>query len=221
MFVQSPEVYCHCFNVTDLCNNISRLYGKLIKNRRENKTEIIEEQQSNFCVDELCGQYFCTEAAIGKAYCKRSRDTFGLCRLTKAYDSVVLNSLWLSLLKNSVSELLVRAVRVLSTNMTSSIKIGSTVSESFSDTKGCTIASALFTIYLTKLRRSCFNMGVNVDGEKFFTIHFVDDQDVIVEVEDDICYMLQKLGEQYDKWGIAVNIQKTEYIVSENVCRGD
>ncbi|XP_050497794.1 uncharacterized protein LOC126878967 [Diabrotica virgifera virgifera] len=56
-------------------------------------------------------------------------------------------------------------------------------------------------------------MGIPIDDDRLYTIHFADDQAILAEDESDIDYMLRKLKEEYTKWGLTINIQKTEYLV--------
>lgn len=51
-----------------------------------------------------------------------------------------------------------------------------------------------------------------------FTLHFRDDQvicisNIFADDEDDIHYMLTKLDEQYEKWGLTINTTKRQCIV--------
>ena len=48
---------------------------------------------------------------------------------------------------------------------------------------------------------------------------FSDDQVIIAEGKDDICFMLLKLDKGHQKWGLTVNTNKTEYVVVRNTCR--
>ena len=44
---------------------------------------------------------------------------------------------------------------------------------------------------------------------------FLNDQELITEDQDDLSYMLRKLQEEYNKWGLTINMQKTKYMVVE------
>lgn len=208
-------------------NSLSRLYGKIIKNRIENEIEDVEEQ-SGFRTGRSCtDNTFVLRQLLEKRMARNLETHLVFIDLRKAYDSVPLSKLWPTLRENGVSEIYIKTVKTLYTNMSSNIKIGNRVSESFPITKGlrqgCAIAPTLFKIYLNstlkRWRRMCRNMGIQVDGEKLFTLNFADDQVILAEDEDDVYYMLRKLDEEYDKWGLTINTDKTEYIVAGNVQR--
>ncbi|KAF2890792.1 hypothetical protein ILUMI_15381, partial [Ignelater luminosus] len=126
-----------------------------------------------------------------------------------------------------VSPIYVQALKALDTNITDSIKIGSKLSHAFPITKGlrqgCSIAPTLLknniNSALIHWRRTCRNMGIDVHGEKLFTLHFADDQVIIAKDEGNIYYMLRKLDDEYHKWGLTINTDKTEYIVVGNMVR--
>lgn len=42
----------------------------------------------------------------------------------------------------------------------------------------------------------------------------------MAEDEDNMCYMLSKLEEVYQKWGRTINIQETEYVFAVNLNKG-
>lgn len=57
-------------------------------------------------------------------------------------------------------------------------------------------------------------MSVSIGNVKLFTLHFADGQVIIAEDEDDICYMVRKLNDAYHEWGLTMNMEKTEYLVT-------
>nr|CAI5851467.1 unnamed protein product [Callosobruchus analis] len=62
----------------------------------------------------------------------------------------------------------------------------------------------------------CYNVGINVDEENLFTLHFADDQVILAEDKGNVYY---KLDEDYDRWGLTINTVKTEDLVIGNVQR--
>lgn len=49
--------------------------------------------------------------------------------------------------------------------------------------------------------------------DNLHTLLFADDQVILAEDGEDVEYMVRKLIEEYDKWGLDVNLQKTKYMV--------
>ena len=203
-------------------NSLSRLYGRIIKNRLEKEAESVEEQ-SGFCAGRSCIDNISTLRQLLEKRMARNLEThLVFVDLQKAYDSVPLVKLWPAMIESGVSRILVRAVKALYTGMTSCIKVGSSLSEPFPVTKGlrqgCAIAPTLFKIYLNSAlkqwRQKCGSMGIEIGDSRLFTLHFADDQVILAEDDDDICYMLRKLDEEYEKWGLTINTDKTEYVVA-------
>ena len=57
-------------------------------------------------------------------------------------------------------------------------------------------------------------MGIPIDDEVLYTLLFADDQVLLATDRDDISYMLRKLKEEYNKWGLTINTLKTEYMIA-------
>lgn len=55
-------------------------------------------------------------------------------------------------------------------------------------------------------------MGFPIDNKILHSLLFADDQIVFAQDEDDMIYMLRKLKEEYEKWGLNINLEKTEYM---------
>ena len=72
--------------------------------------------------------------------------------LQKAYDTVPLSKLWSCMQASGISKAYVNAVKVLYNNITSTVKIGRTLSQKFPVTRslrqGCSLSLLLFKIYL-------------------------------------------------------------------------
>ncbi|XP_072375573.1 uncharacterized protein [Diabrotica undecimpunctata] len=55
-------------------------------------------------------------------------------------------------------------------------------------------------------------MGRSLGDETLYTLHYADDQIVISQDKENLKYMARKLMEEYKKWGLEVNLQKTQYL---------
>lgn len=213
---------CSNYRGLSVTNSVSRLYGKIIKNRIEYQFKE-EEEQNGFRAGRSCSDnLFCLKQVLEKRLARNLETHMIFIDLKKAYDSVPLSKLWLAMSENGISDLYIQAVKNLYSDMTSRIKIGGKLSEEFLITKGlrqgCAIAPTLFKIYLNSAlrqwRRACRNMGVSIGDDKLFTLHFADDQAIFAEDEDDIFYMIRKLDDAYHDWGLTINMEKTEYLVA-------
>ena len=58
-------------------------------------------------------------------------------------------------------------------------------------------------------------MGIEIDNHCLSTLFFADDQVIVAGCEEDADYMLRKLEEEYDRWGLNINLTKTEYLKVE------
>ena len=48
-------------------------------------------------------------------------------------------------------------------------------------------------------------MGIPVQNTYVYSLNFADDQVLLAQVHDDMEYMVRKLKEEYEKWGLATN----------------
>ena len=76
----------------------------------------------------------------------------------------------------------------------------------------------LFKIFLERAlndwKKKCGGMRIPIDDEVLYTLLFADNQLLLATDRDDISYMLRKLKEEYNKWGLTINTLKTEYITA-------
>lgn len=61
-------------------------------------------------------------------------------------------------------------------------------------------------------KRKCNGMGIDIGESCLYTLQFADDQVVMAQDKEDLEYMTRKLIEEYSKWGLSMNIDKTEYL---------
>jgi hypothetical protein len=71
----------------------------------------------------------------------------------------------------------------------------------------------LFKIYLERVLRNCKRKcKPMIQNTYVYSINFADDQVLLAQDQDDMEYMARKLKEEYERWGLAVNLEKTKYV---------
>lgn len=66
---------------------------------------------------------------------------------------------------------------------------------------------------LREWKKKCSGMGVSLnDEETLFTLGFADDRVIIAQDQHDAEFITQKLVANYRKWGLEVNVRKTEML---------
>jgi hypothetical protein len=134
--------------------------------------------------------------------------------LTQAYDSVPLNKLWETSDRLTINTRLIEAIKSLYEGSSSKIIVGNLITKGFKVTKGlrqgCSLSPALFKIYLEQMlrnwKRKCQPMGVPIQYTYVYSLNFADDQVLLAQDHDDMEYMARKLKEEYEKWGLAINL---------------
>ena len=205
-----------------MLSSVSRVYGKLVKKRIEEEYRDMEaEEQAGFRAGRSTVDHLFTLTQIIEKKMARKQEIYLLyVDLKKAYDSVPQSKLWEALEKTNISITLIKAVQELYKNNTSQVKKGQTVSKGFSINKGlkqgCCLSPTLFKIYLEQAlktwKRKCEQMGILLNDSILYTLCFADDQIILAQDYEDWEYMTRKLIEEYNKWGLEVNLKKTEYM---------
>ena len=54
-------------------------------------------------------------------------------------------------------------------------------------------------------------MGIPLEDITLYTLQFADDQVVLAGDKEVLEYMTRKLKENYEKWGLDMNLNKTKY----------
>ena len=222
MYKKGDRTKCENYRGISVTATVSRIYGKILRNRIENEYQEIEaEEQAGFragrsTVDHL----FTVTQVISKKSNINQELHLVFVDLQKAYDSVPLVRLWEAMEKTNINVELIKAVKSLYKQTKTRIKVGKKLTTGFNGTKGlkqgCCISPTLFKIYLEQVlkgwKQKCRNMGVPIGDNMLYTLCFADDQVIIAQDYDDINYMTRKLIEEYQKWGLEINTNKTEYM---------
>lgn len=213
-----------CENYRGLTVNCSfyRLYGKILTSLITTDYHIYQtEEQAGFragrsTVDNI----FCLTQIMEKIMATGRELHMVFVDLTKAYDTVPIKKLFDVLESSPINITLVKAVKNLYKNAFSRVKIGNDLTTQFNVNKGlrqgCSMSPILFNIYLDatleQWRRKCGGMGIPLEDRTLYTLHYADDQVILARDSEDIEYMFRKLSEEYSKWGLLINLKKTEYL---------
>ena len=224
IFKKGSRKECKNYRGISVICSMARLYGRILKSRIE--LQINEsEDQNGFRAGRSCIDGIFTVKQLVEKRLERGRSVhLTFVDLEKAYDTVPLSKLWPCMIRNGVSKPYVDAVKSLYSGCTSRVKVGKILSEEFLVNKGlrqgCSLAPLLFKIYLEEVlknwKRKCSSMGILIGDDTLYSLLFADDQVLVAADADDSSYMLRKLFEEYDKWGLTVNTKKTEYMIVGN-----
>jgi len=136
--------------------------------------------------------------------------------LEKSYDSVPLQNIWKALECYNISSNIIRAIKSLYEKSFSKIKIGKQLSSGFYLTKGlrqgCSLSPTLFKIYiqnaLDNWQKKCAKMGLEIQDTTIYSLLFADDQLLIAQDYEDLEYMTRKLIDEFELWGLKLNVKK-------------
>lgn len=212
---------CENYRGISITSSTGRLYGRILKTRIEKEADEMEEQ-SGFRPGRSCTDNIFTLRNLAEKYISKGRELhLTFIDLRKAFDSVPLQKLWTTLEEQGVNARYINAIKTLYKENLAVVKVGNQTSTPFRPTKGvkqgCCLSPTLFKIYLRAALKNwskkCSPMGVRLRDSHLHTILFADDQVIIAEDEEDMKYMLTKLIEEYNNWGLEVNTEKTKYLL--------
>lgn len=218
---KGSKMKCENYRGISVTSSMCRLYGRILKSRIEKQIKDSEEQSGfrpgRSCVDNT----FCLKQLAEKSIAHGRELHIIFIDLKKAYDSVPVKQLWQAMKDSGIQTNYINAVKQLYKDNISRVKIGNNYSDEFIVNKGlrqgCCISPTLFKVYINRVlrdwRRKCMTMGVLIEEQHIYSLEFADDQVILAEDGDDVNYMFRKLKEEYTKWGLEINMGKTEYMV--------
>ncbi|XP_044745745.1 uncharacterized protein LOC123307480 [Coccinella septempunctata] len=214
---------CQNYRCISVTSTFSRIYGKILRKIIEDEYDPYDiEQQSGFRAGRSCVDNIFSINQINEKKTATNREVHLLfVDLTRAYDTVPIKKLWQVLEMSPINSTAISAIKQLYGQSYSRVKLGKSLSPTFTVTKGlrqgCCLSTTLFKIYLNEAlkrwRRSCHGMGIQLtDDTALYTLHFADDQVVIAQDKEDLEFMSRRLFEEYQNWGLTVNLRKTKYM---------
>ena len=196
---------------------MSRFFRRVIKTKMEELMNDFSEEQCGFrsgrsCIDSI----HCIRQVIEKNRAKNIDIHITFVNLEKAYDNVPRCKVWNAMKGMGIKDKWIEVTKALYRNTETHIKIGNKITKKLQVSKGLKQRCALLNIYveqaLEQWSRKCEKMGIPIRDKTLHSLMFADDQLIVAQDEEDITYMLRKLKEEYDKWGLSINFKKTEYM---------
>lgn len=200
--------------------SIMRLFSRVIKDKM-NKFVNFKEEQSGFRANRSClDNIHCIRLLIEKNKAKNIDTHMTFIDLEKAYDSVPRKMLWIAMKRMNIPLKWINIVKQMYKSTTAQIKLGRRITQEIILTKGlkqgCTLSPMLFNIYIDQALeiwyKKCAGMGFVIGDNTLHSLLFADDQVIFSQDEEDMEYMVRKIDEEYRKWGLNINYNKTEYL---------
>lgn len=217
-----PRNQCENYRGLSVTSTFSRLYGRTIAKLITNDYQLYQtEEQSGFRAGRsTIDNIFCLTQIIEKRMATARETHLVFVDLTKAYDNVPIKNLFKILEESPINATIIKTIKEMYRDTHARVKVGTKLTSNFKVTKGlrqgCCMSPILFNIYLDaalkQWRRKCEGMGIPIGDRTLYTLHYADDQVVIAQDYDDAEYMMRKLSEEYSKWGLTINLNKTEYM---------
>lgn len=210
---------CTNYRGISVIPSIARLFSSILSKKIEKEISSLSEEQSGFRLGRSClDNIHCLRQIIEKCKSRNVDLYLTFIDLEKAYDSVPRSKLWEAMRRVNIKEKWINIVKKLYKNTEAKIKIGKMVTQNILVNKGlkqgCGLSPILFNIYLEQALhtwyKKCSGMGIEIGDDNLHSLLYADDQILITQDEEDNEYMLRKLKEEYNRWGLDINFNKTE-----------
>ncbi|RUS68901.1 hypothetical protein EGW08_023338 [Elysia chlorotica] len=112
----------------------------------------------------------------------------------------------------------IRIIRNLYWEQTSCIRIGEEVTDQTSIQRGvrqgCVMSPSLFNLYTEIIFRNINELpGMNISGQNINNIRYADDTALVAETPEQLQALLDKVNEESENCGLAMNAKKTKVMV--------
>ena len=214
-----------------LINITSKLYSSVINKRLyvfSERNECIPEAQAGFrkgysTVDNI----FTLQSLVEKYLTRKGGRFFTLfVDFSKAYDCVNRRKLlYLLLKKTGIHGKMFSTLRSMYSNVKSSVRIDSKITEyfdCFSGVKqGCVLSPLLFSLFLSELQSELINSttkGIDIFSDPIgvLLLMYADDLALVSDNVIDLQRKIDCLEKYCNKWGLTVNMSKTKVVVFKN-----
>ena len=209
---------------------IGKLFTKVLNNR------LVLWAERNNKIDDAQGAYrkgrstidhiFSLSAIIQKYLAKRGgRFYVAFVDFSAAFDSVPHSHLWYRLIQDGIHGRIINVIRSLYSNLKSCLKVPYGLTEYFAcvvgTRQGCMISPFLFILYLNELVRllrdyQCPSIRIDNDFPDFSMLMYADDIALCNDTVGRLQRSIDILGIFCDKYGLKVNMSKTNVIVFRN-----
>ncbi len=242
IYKKGDKADCGNYRGISLLSTIGKALARVLANRLTPLSEsILPESQSGFHPNRGTTDMIFTTRQLQEKCREQNLSLYmAFIDLTKAFDSVNRQTLWLVLAKIGCPEKYIRILRLLHDNMSATVLSGSgDETEPFRvDTgvkQGCVIAPTLFSIFVAAilhLTSKHLPQGINImyrtDGQllnisrfrakgktttiSIMELQYADDNALVALSEEDIQCTLSIFAKAYKQLGLAINIKKTQIL---------
>ena len=225
--VQNPDNY----RGISLLSSLGKLFTKIINKRlnswADSNNKIFENQAGFRKGKSSIDQIYILQSIVSKYLTKKKGRFYSVyVDFAKAFDSVPHLQLFYSLIQEGLHGRLLFVLRDMYRKLNSQVQsCDSNISETFSCTigtrQGCMISPFLFIMYMNELvkeanERECKGVYVDENFKNINMLLYADDLVLLGDIVGHIEQLLDNLSLFCKKWGLTVNMDKTNFMVFRN-----
>ena len=214
-----------------LLSCVSKVFTKIINTRLSNwaiDEQKLYEVQAGFTKGKsTVDQVFVLQSLVSKYISKKGGRFYSVfIDFTKAFDNVSHLHLFYSLIKNGLHGRVIRVLRDMYSKLQSSVQDNrGRISEEFTCSKGtrqgCMLSPLMFIFYMNELieyckEKDCNGIFIDEHHPNVPHIFYADDLVLLGDHIGRLQNVLDNLSAFSDKWGLSVNMDKTNVMVFRN-----
>ena len=214
---------------SSLFSCISKIFTGILNKRLVNWTEKRKpfgHSQVGFQEGKGTVDYIFVLRALAERYLSRKRGKFYCCfaDFSKAFDTVNRKYLIYCLIQNGLHGKLLKIIRSIYERVEAAVRINQSITDFFlcklGVRQGCLISPRLFIIFINELEKELKNSncrGISLaSAVGIFLLMYADDIALIADTSVELQRKLKALESFCQKWGMEVNLAKTNIIVFRN-----
>ena len=218
------------FRGISLLSCISKVFTKVLSNRLYKWAEdnhAFYKTQSGFQKGKnTMDNIFILQTLVSKYINKKKGRFYSIyVDFSKAFDSIPHQLLFYSLLNGNLHGKIITVMRNMYSKLKSCVQVGNHISEYFDCTigtrQGCMVSPLFFILYLNELTQmieenNCPGVYVNEHHPNITLLLYADDIVIVGDQVNRVQKILNILAQFCKKWGLQVNMSKTQAMVFRN-----
>lgn len=227
IYKKGPKDNPENYRGISLLNASNKIFAKILNNRLQQwceSADLLHEEQAGFrpgysTIDNI----FNIMAIVQKYLTKpRGRIYIAFVDFSKAFDSIIHDHLWVSLLNNGIHGKFMNVIRSMYNSLLSCVKTQDGLTTMFpcglGTRQGCILSPLLFVLFLnqfiTQLKEKNLP-GIQISQEfpSIQALFYADDLSQLGDTVNRLQIQLNELSSFCTNWGMQVNINKTKIMV--------
>ena len=219
IYKKKDKLDCSNYRGISLLSLAGKVFCSILHKRMQTQTEdILAESQAGFRPGRSTIDQLFTLRQLAEKYSEKRKPLY-CCYIDyqKAFDTVWQEGLWQAMRHLGYSSKTVDLLRALYGTSQSTVRVNGELTPWFTTMtgvrQGCILSPQLFNILLELVLRLAIQdeqIGAKVQGQYINNLRFADDIVLLAETKEDLQFLVTRVNTFSKKFGLTINISKTE-----------